>query len=698
MILGWFGGKRDRLGEAGKFPDDSKQRKYRVGDTIAGAYRVLHVFEGGLGVVYLVEHTTGDRIVLKTIKRASSQTGEFKQEAATWVRLGRHPHIVEAHWVDEIAGLLCVAAELIEPDEIGRVSLRDYLRFGALTPTQIARYAAHFCYGLEHALSRGLVCHRDVKPENLLIGASGNLKITDFGIATAAAPAAEAQQARLGRWQAGGLSVAGTPPYMAPEQIAGSAAQDHRTDIYSFGVVLYEMTYGKLPFSARSASEFFQHHLKTEPKVPHGPFADIVRRCLEKSPSMRYAQVSDLLVDFERACKARKLFLPPRPVPEDNSVAELRVRARSLGALGRLAEAIASARELLRRAPEDSSAWTQLGRLLLESGDVDSAKDATNRSLALDPTRSAPWNNLGLMLERKEKWRDAVEAFDRALDCDPQNTGAMLNAAEPLRRIGKVGEAVRRLRRASEIAPDKFSIWTNLGSVYMNWMRDRACALECLHKARALAPASHRAKIEDLIHDAEKLPAGTSAEALLAHGRTADAKTLLRQAVEQRPGDRDAWHNLGICHLDSKEYVQARACFLEVYRVDESDGFAVCRLIELAALASDLEDAEHWCDVLSALPDGTVAAIAFRARALNSCGRAQNARRVLNEGLVAYPEEADLLIAFGDIASTHNHYKAAAESYERAVAALRKGPHHISRLREIESRLRMVRQELSKSR
>ena len=123
---------------------------------------------------------------------------------------------------------------------------------------------------------------------------------------------------------------------MAPEQIACSANQDQRTDIYSFGIVLYEMAYGQLPFSGRSASEFFQHHLKTEPEVPPGAFADIVRRCLAKAPSMRYPPVSDLLVDFERACKARKLFPPPRPAAEDNSLVELSVRAHLLGTLGRL--------------------------------------------------------------------------------------------------------------------------------------------------------------------------------------------------------------------------------------------------------------------------------------------------------------------------------------------------------------------------
>jgi uncharacterized protein HemY len=93
-----------------------------------------------------------------------------------------------------------------------------------------------------------------------------------------------------------------------------------------------------------------------------------------------------------------------------------------------------------------------------------------------------------------------------------------------------------------------------------------------------------------------------------------------------------------------------------------------------------------------------VAAIAFRARALNACGRAQDAWHLLNEGLAAHPEELDLLIAFGDIAFMHNHFEPAAKLYERAVASLRKGPHHINRLREIESRLHMVRQQLSESR
>jgi tetratricopeptide (TPR) repeat protein len=129
-------------------------------------------------------------------------------------------------------------------------------------------------------------------------------------------------------------------------------------------------------------------------------------------------------------------------------------------------------------------------------GDVAGAADALKRSIRLDPTRSAAWNNLGNVLKRQEKWEKALDAFDIALQCDLFNTGAMLNCTTPLLELGRAADAIARLKRAAEIAPDKFTIWTNLGAAYVD-EGDKSSALACYKKARALAPPDHHARIDE---------------------------------------------------------------------------------------------------------------------------------------------------------------------------------------------------------
>jgi serine/threonine-protein kinase len=273
---------------------------YKVGDFIGGRYKVLRVMRDGLGIVYAVEHKEGDRLILKAPKGASDELVQrsFRVEAETWVRMGNHPNIVQALMVDEISGQLFVAAELVEPDESGRTSLRDYLRGTPLAPNAVATWSADFCYGMIYAATKGLIAHRDIKPENLLIGATGILRVTDFGIARAVQSHSEAREknlSHLGNWQTISGQISGTPAYMAPEQWR-AGTQDIRSDIYAFGVVLYEMICGTIPFTGPGIEDLAHQHLAVSPRIPHGIFSPMIARCLSKDPAARYQTPQHLLV------------------------------------------------------------------------------------------------------------------------------------------------------------------------------------------------------------------------------------------------------------------------------------------------------------------------------------------------------------------------------------------------------------------
>lgn len=269
--------REDRVSHKSPVPHPSPKRmtrsevgSYAVGDRIAGRYLVQRIMEGGLGKVFVVSEDAS-QFVLKTLKVGNPKVREFLDEARTWVRLGRHENIVPAFWVDYVAGMPCVAAEYVAPDHSGRGSMRDHMLRLQPSIVQAIRWCAQFCYGMEHALGRGLIAHRDVKPENLLISPNGVLQITDFGISTASILEGHGKASE----GAPGVSISGTPAYMAPEQWLG-LEQDFRTDAYAFGIVLYELCFGALPWNARTVPELRRAHLEAKAEVPQHPLQNVI--------------------------------------------------------------------------------------------------------------------------------------------------------------------------------------------------------------------------------------------------------------------------------------------------------------------------------------------------------------------------------------------------------------------------------------
>lgn len=668
--------------------------EYKQGDRIAGRYLVERVVRGGLGSVYFVEDQSENApasslrfFVLKTYRNdlPTDPRPGFLREARAWVQLGRHPNIVPAFWVEEIAGRVFVAAERIWPDDAGRVSLADYM-VGDLRPSaQILRWAAQFGYGMEHAVARGLKVHRDIKPQNLMIGEGNDLQITDFGLSSVLPPAdSKCKDA---------VSGGGTYPYMAPEQWLRHPC-DVRADIYAFGIVLYELAFGRLPFRGATVRDLALQHLQAQPEIPAHPLSGIITKALAKSPGDRYQSVGDYLRAIESCAASQGLRLPPRPeVADADYLRREQLRTRShLTVAGESEAALAAAKQLVAEWPADASGWTQLGRLLSQRDDTAAAIKATERALALDPTRSAPWNNLGVLLNRQRNFVDAERAFHAALDCDPDNTGAMANIAVSLHARGKFGEALGFLRRATELAPDKHSAWFNLGQLLIETgMREEG--LKALGTALSKAPLGERTRIEAAVAEARGQSQTTGTPAgFLATGRFVEAEVALRKEVSASPKDPAGWQNLAIACISQNKTEEARKALEQLVALEPSNQFAWMKLMQMASQRGDLAEAEKWLAKFEAVPALAGRTKAFRSYILEENGQLQEARKILLAAMKDYPNEPDVFIAYGDLAVKRKVPGHAIDAYRVAVRLLTGRQGDSQRLVDIRKRLRAAEQ------
>jgi len=267
--------------------------------TKAGRYEILgELGRGAMGVVYRAKDPLIGRIVAtKTIRLSEEGTGmshaqlvEHFQTEARAAGLLSHPNIVAIYDVGESDGLYYITMELVN----GK-SLQSLLDSGEKFPlTRLLRIIEQVCSALQFAHENGVV-HRDIKPANIMLTKDDFVKITDFGTAKILQYGASQQQG----------AAMGTPGYMSPEQIKGKAV-DGRTDIFSLGVMLYEITTGQKPFRGQDVPTIMYQILKEEPVPPHQLSPNIpqgvsstILKALTKSPHLRYENCRDLLEDLK---------------------------------------------------------------------------------------------------------------------------------------------------------------------------------------------------------------------------------------------------------------------------------------------------------------------------------------------------------------------------------------------------------------
>lgn len=274
-------------------------------DTRLGRYRILSALgAGGMGEVYLAEDTQLRRkVALKVLPPHVADDRErklrFEQEARAASALN-HPNIVTVHEIGSEGESLYIAMESIEGE-----TLRSRMRRERLDLKTALAIATQVGAALD-AAHRGGIVHRDLKPENIMIRNDGGVKVLDFGLAKLVQPfgGAGPDTETHTRLRTTPGVIMGTFAYMSPEQARG-ADIDARSDIFSFGVVLYEMLTGQLPFAGDTATDMIASILKTEPRPLSHLSGDIspdleriVGRCLRKDRDERYQHVADLLIDL----------------------------------------------------------------------------------------------------------------------------------------------------------------------------------------------------------------------------------------------------------------------------------------------------------------------------------------------------------------------------------------------------------------
>jgi serine/threonine protein kinase len=266
-----------------------------------GHYEVLSAIgKGGMGEVWKArDEKLGREVALKALPadlaRDPDRVARLVREATSLAAVS-HPNVAAIHGLEELGGERFLVLELVEGE-----TLADRLFRGALTVRQALEIALQIADALEAAHERGVV-HRDLKPANIKVSRDGRVKVLDFGLAKSFGPgpaSAAPLETELG-------AVMGTAPYMSPEQARGEAVGP-QSDIWSFGVVLYEMLAGVSPFARATGAETVARVLEAQPDFAllraDAPSSAVrlVKRCLEKERKRRIKNAGDVRIDLEDA-------------------------------------------------------------------------------------------------------------------------------------------------------------------------------------------------------------------------------------------------------------------------------------------------------------------------------------------------------------------------------------------------------------
>lgn len=446
-----------RLYHLAKDDEEEGPREWQSGDLVEGLYEVRGLLgRGAMGAVYRVHHRLWnvDLALKRPTQRLIEASGgreRFVREAETWVSLPPHPNVITAHYVRILDGIPSVFAECVDGSD-----LHEWASGKPVPAAAAVDVALQICWGVAVAHRHGLI-HRDLKPHNILVGKNGEVKVTDFGLAK---PIGAADDAGIEAHAPAGGSLTefgaqvGTPAYMPPEQWRGQVVP--ASDIYAFGIILYELLCGAHPFDGPAEDDgqsplasLRERHFKAQPPDPRSvnpgvsqTLAELVVRCLQKRPEARPASFDVIASELVRFHQAEFGRLPARSDPGelDARSASLNNRALSMLDLGHRQDAKRLLDDALAIDPRHLEANYNRARLDWEDGRVDdlAVVRCVEEALAAQPASGLGSYLLGLVHSARGDSTAALAALDRARQA-PDADEAVRSAYETARRAASAG-------------------------------------------------------------------------------------------------------------------------------------------------------------------------------------------------------------------------------------------------------------------
>lgn len=554
---------------------------WQVGERIHHRWEVHHVRRGSMGLVYVVyDHDTHLPYAVKTLQESTLPRGEavterFLQAAQAWIALDAHVNVTRAHFVEHLDGQLLLFVEYVSGGD-----LSDWIGIPRLTQDlpQIVRFALQVCDGMLHALAGGITAHRDLKPWNCLITPDGTLKVTDCGLAAALdgaavepdrVPAPSVHRLHLGPSRTG--TVAGTCTHMAPELFDDPRQAGVCTDVYAFGVLLFHLAAGKLPFTGTTWQELAHRH-RTEPPPPldpqHAVLSPLIAACLAKDPAQRVsdfhavrAQLAEIYAVLTGAPAPSPLVGPALDIAHWNDL------GAGLAHLGRYQEALACYDQALAIDRSQPLSWVHRGTALEALGRTEDALACCDQALKLDARSEQALLTKGMILGALGQLEEARTYCDRALKINPRNEQAWVNMGAALDALGRAIEALGCYNNALTLNPRNEQAWFNAGVVLGERGRHEE-ALGCCERALALNPHNAQTWVNKGLTLAELQ-------------REEEALTCFEQALALDPNLEQAWFNKGVTLVNAfQRYAEALPCFEAAERLGNAQaaaGVALCR-------------------------------------------------------------------------------------------------------------------------